>query len=52
MYVEEEFTDVLSYYDEAGTILTVSNSNDDVGNYIEIFYETFTDPNEGNLIFP
>ena len=40
------------YYDEAGTVLTVSNSNDDVGNYIEIFHEIFTDPNEGNLNSP
>ena len=39
------------YYDEVGTILTVSNSNDDVGNYIEISYEIFTDLNEGNLNF-
>ena len=39
------------YYDEAGTVLTVSNSNDDVGNYIEISYEIFTDSNEGKLYF-
>ena len=39
------------YYDEAGTLLTVSNSNNEVGNYIEISYETFTDLNEGNLNF-
>lgn len=39
------------YYDEAGNVLTVTNSNDDAGNYIEISYEIFTDLNEGNLNF-
>ena len=39
------------YYDETGSVLTVTNSNNDVGAYIEISYEIFTDLNEGKLNF-